>query len=100
MFEFLSILACANILFVVFSYAFQPPGLQVCATMKVSSSASQTAAVSHLPGSVMVIQTVRTAAMNTTPAHLAPALPHSSGATTETVCYAVGFVMGTMTAGT
>lgn len=76
------------------------PGSQGCAIMRVSSSVSQTGVVSLLPGNVMVIQTVRMAATNTTPARLTPAPPHSSAVIMETVCYAVGFVMGTMTAGT
>lgn len=81
-------------------YMFQLPDRQGCATMRLSFSASQTGAVSHLPGSVMVIQTAKMAAMNTTPAPLVPALPHSSVVTMGTVCYRAGFVMGTMTAGT
>lgn len=76
------------------------PDPQECATMRVSSSVSQMGAVSRPPGSVMVIQTVRMAAMNTTPARLAPAPQHSSGVIMETVCYAAGFVMGITTAGT
>ncbi len=87
-------------LFVVLSNVSQLLGPQGCATMRVSSSVSQTGAVSRLPGSVMVIQTVRTAATNTMPVRLAPAPPHSSAVTMETVCYAAGFVMGTTTAGT
>lgn len=81
-------------------HLFQLLDHQGCATMRLSFSASQTEAVFHLPGSVMVTQTVKMAVMNTTPAHLAPALPHSSVVITETVCYRAGFVMGTMTAGT
>lgn len=76
------------------------PDLQACATMRVSFSASQMGAAFHLPGSVMVIQTARMAAMNTMLAHLAPAPPHSSAVIMETACCAAGFVMGTMTAGT
>lgn len=68
--------------------------------MRVSSSVSQTGLVSRPPGSVTVIQTVRTAATSTTPARLAPAPPHSSAVITETVCYAAGSVTATMTAGT
>lgn len=83
----------------LFIYFFQLLDLQGCAIMRLSFSASQTGAVSRLPGSVMVIQTAKTAAMNTTPAHLAPALPHSSVAIMETACYRAGFVMGTTTAG-
>lgn len=56
-------------------------------------------AASHPPGSVTVIQTVRMAVTNTTLAHLALAPPHSSAVTMETVYYAAGFVMVTMTAG-
>lgn len=85
-----------------FSWYFlsQLQGPQGCATMRVSSSVSQMGAVSRPPGSVMVIQTVRMAVTNTTPAHLAPAPPHSSAVTMEIVYYAAGFVMGTTTAGT
>lgn len=86
--------------FVVFPNLSQLPGPQGCAIMRVSSSASQTGAVSRLLGNVMVIQTVKMAATNTMPAHLAPAPPHSSAVTMETVCYAVGFVTATTTAGT
>lgn len=85
---------------VVFSNLPQLLGPQGCATMRVSFSVSQMGAVSRLPGSVMVIQTVKMAATNTLPAHLAPAPPHSIAVTMETVCYAAGFVMGTTTAGT
>lgn len=87
-------------MFVVFSNVPQLLGRQGCATMRLSSSVSQTGAVSPLPGSVMVIQTVRMAVTNTMPAHLAPAPPHSSAVTMGTVCYAAGFVMGTTTVGT
>lgn len=76
------------------------PGLQGCATMRVSFSASRMGAAFRLHGSVMVIQTARMAATNTTLVRHAPVLPHSSAVIMETVCYAVGFVMGTMTAGT
>lgn len=74
-------------------------GPQGCATMRVNSSVSQMGAASHPSGSVTVIQTVRMAVTNTTLAHLAPAPPHSSAVTMETVYYAAGFVMVTMTAG-
>ena len=96
----LLVLDCANMLFMVVFNISQPQGPQGCATMRLSSSVSQTGAVSPLPGSVMVIQTVRIAVTNTTPVPLAPAPPHSSAATMGTVCYAAGFVMGTMTAET
>lgn len=89
-----------NLLFIVFPDVSQLLGPQVCATMRVNSSVSQTAAVYHLPGSVMVIQTVRMAVMNTMLAHLALAPPHSSAVTMETVYYVAGFAMGTTTAGT
>lgn len=78
----------------------QLQGPQVCATTRVSSSASQTGAVSRPTGSVTVIPTARTAAMSTTPARLAPARPRSSAATMETACCAAGFATGTTTAGT
>lgn len=78
----------------------QPPGLQDCATMTVSFSASLMETVFHLLGSVMVTQTVRTAVTNTTPARLAPVHPHFSAVTMETACCAAGFVTETTTAGT
>lgn len=74
-----------------------PPG---CATMRVSFSVSLMAAVFRRHGSVMVTLTVRTVVTSTTPVPRAPVPPHSSAATMETVCYAAGFVMGTMTAET
>ena len=95
--EFLFVFASANKRFLMFH---QLPGLQGCATMRVSSSASQMGTASRLPGSVMVIQIVRTAATNTMPAPLVPALHHCFAVTMETVCYGVGFAMGIMTAGT
>lgn len=101
MFEFLFILAYANVMFLSVVFAvFQLQGLQVCATMRVSSSASQMATVSHPPGSAMATQTVRMAATNTTPVHLVPARPRCSAAITETVCYVAGSATGTTTAGT
>lgn len=81
-------------------YMFQLPDHQGCVTTRLSFSASQTGTVCHLPGSAMVIQTAKMAAMSTTRAHLAPALRLSSVVTMGTVCYRAGFVMGTMTAGT
>lgn len=87
-------------MFVLFANVYQLPDTQGCATMRLSSSASRTVAVSHLPGSVMAIRIVRMALMNTTPVHLAPARPRFSAATTETACFVIGCVMGTMTAGT
>lgn len=81
-------------------YITQPLDLQGCATMRVNFSASPMGAVFRLCGSAMAIQTARMAAMNTTPARLVPALPHSSAAIMEIVCYAVGFVTETTTAGT
>lgn len=66
--------------------------------MRVSSSASRTAPVCPLHGSVMVIRTVRMAQMSTTGVPRAHALPHPSAVTMATVCFAAGCVMGTMTA--
>lgn len=99
-FGFSIVLDCTNMLFAAFSDVSQLLGLLVCATMKVSSSANQTAAVSHQPGNVTAIQTVKMAATNTTPAHLAPVPPRCSAVTMGTVCYAAGFATATTTAGT
>lgn len=93
--SFWTMLTCC--LWSVLSQLLGPLG---CATMRVSSSVSQMGAASRPAGSVMAIQTARMAAMNTTPARLAPAPPHFFAVIMEIVCYAVGFVMGTMTAGT
>lgn len=82
---------------VMFPADSQPPGLRGCAITRVSSSASQTAAVSRRAGSATATRTARTAAMNTTPARLAPAPPRSSAATTGTACCAAGSATGTTT---
>lgn len=87
-------------LFAAFSDVSQLLGLLGCATMKVSSSANQMAAVSHQPGNVMAIQIVKMAVTNITPALLAPVPPRCSVVTTGTVCYAAGFATETTTAGT
>lgn len=77
-----------------------PPDLQGCATMRVSFNVSPMGAVCRRPGSVMVILTVRMAVTSITPVPRAPAPPPCSVATMETVYFAAGSVMGTMTAGT
>lgn len=84
----------------LFDFPLQLLDPRGCATMRVSSSVSQMGLVSRPHGSVMVIQTARTAATNTTPARLAPAPPHSSAVIMETACYTAGSVTVTMTAGT
>lgn len=94
------ILDCSVVVFLLFPTKSQLQGPLGCATMKASSSVSQTGAVYRPPGSVTVTRTARTAATNTTPVRLAPVPPRSSAVTMGTVCCAAGFVMGTTTAGT